>query len=55
MDDRNRPLTDEELDTILPTQGYEVIIKLHLICWEEFQIFKGNFLINFLLIDSVKI
>ena len=24
MDERNRPLTDEELDKILPTSGYEV-------------------------------
>ena len=24
MDERNRPLTDEELDKILPSTGYEV-------------------------------
>ena len=26
LDERNRPLTDEELDQLLPSQGYEVII-----------------------------
>lgn len=25
LDDRNRPWTDEELDQILPSQGYEIV------------------------------
>lgn len=25
LEDRNRPLTDEELDAIFPTEGYKVI------------------------------
>ena len=28
LDERNRPLTDEELDQLLPSQGYEVIITI---------------------------
>ena len=31
MDERNRPLTDEELDQILPSAGYEVTYPVILI------------------------
>ena len=37
IDERNRPLSDEELDQLLPTEGYEVIFFLF---WWVFHVYK---------------
>jgi hypothetical protein len=44
IDERNRPLTDDELDAIMPKEGYKVVKCLTHPFYTDEQVFLENFL-----------
>lgn len=48
IDERNRPLTDEELDQLLPIDGYEVIYLFFFLCFFDFLLVLLVFFIIFI-------